>query len=87
MRNANHAFKKKKIKSECVYPFEDMYNWEKFYETTIPPKQTFNSKLNEEGITDKYYAHVKKVWKVFKIKNYGEYHDLYAQSNTLYFIQ
>ena len=81
------CIQRKKIKSECVYPFEDMYNWENFYETTIPPKQTFNSKLNEEGITDKYYAHVKKVWKVFKIKNCGEYHELYAQSDTLYFIQ
>ena len=25
----------------------------------------------------------KKVWKVFEIKNHGEYHDLYAQSDTL----
>ena len=29
------------------------------------------------------YAHAQKVWKVFKIKNLGEYHDLYVQSDTL----
>ena len=26
---------------------------------------------------------LKKVWKVFKIKNLGEYHDLYVQNDTL----
>ena len=36
-----------------------------------------------EHITDVYYAHVKRVFKDFEIKNLGEYHDLYVQSNTL----
>ena len=45
----------------------------------IPPKEAFYSELNEEGIIDVDYAHVQKVWKVFKIKNCGEYHDLYVQ--------
>ena len=34
-------------------------------------------------ITDADYAHVKRVCKEFEIKNLGEYHDLYVQSNTL----
>ena len=34
-------------------------------------------------ITDADYAHVKRVCKDFEIKNLGEYHDLYVQSNTL----
>ena len=36
-----------------------------------------------EDITDKDYEHAQKVWKVFGIKNLGEYHDLYVQSDTL----
>ena len=52
-----------------VYPYEDMNNWEKFNETTLPPKEAFYSKLNEEDITDKGYAHAQKVWEVFEIKN------------------
>ena len=40
------------------------------------------SKLNLENITDKDYEHVKKVWKAFKIKNLGEYHDLYVRYDT-----
>ena len=46
-------------------------------------KTLFYSKLNEEGISSIDYAHGQKVWKEFKIKNLGEYHDLYVQSNTL----
>ena len=57
--------------------------WEKFDETTIPPKGIFHSKINEEVTSDVDYPHVKKVWEVFKVKNRGEYHDLYAQSDTL----
>ena len=60
-----------------------MDNWEKFDETTIPPKEAFYSKLNLEGISNADYEHAQKVWKVFEIKNHGEYHDLYAQSDTL----
>ena len=48
-----------------VYPYEDMDSWEKLDETTIPPKETFYSKLNLEDTTDKDYEQTQKVWKVF----------------------
>ena len=35
-----------------------------------------------EDITDTDYAHAKRIYKDFEIKNLGEYHDLYVQSNT-----
>ena len=66
-----------------VYPYEYMDSWERFDETSLPDKEAFYSKLNLENITDKDYEHVQKVWEVFEIKNVGEYHDLYVQSNTL----
>ena len=66
-----------------VYPYEDIHYWEKFDETTIPPEESFYSELNLENITDKDYAHAQKVWEIFGMKNLGEYHDLYAQSDTL----
>ena len=66
-----------------VYPYEDMDNWEKFDETTLPPKEAFYSNLNLEDISDEDYAHAQKVWDVFEINNRGEYHDLYVQSDTL----
>ena len=66
-----------------VYPYEHMDSWEIFNETSVPNKESFYSELNKEDITDEEYAHAQKVWEVFKIKNLGEYHDLYAQSDTL----
>ena len=68
-----------------VYPYEYMDSWEKFDENTIPTKEAFYSKLNLENITNKYCEHIKKVWDVFKIKNLGEYHDLYVKLIHYYF--
>ena len=36
-----------------------------------------------KDITDACYAHTKRVCKNFEIKNLGEYHDLYVQSDAL----
>ena len=36
-----------------------------------------------EDITDADYTLAKRVCKDFEIKNWGEYHDLYVQSDTL----
>ena len=39
--------------------------------------------MNLENISDDDYTHGHKVWDVFEIKNLGEYHDLYVQSDIL----
>ena len=39
------------------------------------------SHLNMEDITDADYTHTKRVCRNFEIKNLGEYHDIYIQSN------
>ena len=66
-----------------LYPYQYMDKWEKFKEESLPDKECFYSKLNNEHITDEDYAHAQKVWNTFNIKNLGEYHDLYVQSDTL----
>ena len=60
-----------------------MDSWEKFNETVLPPKKDFYSNLNLGDISGEDYKHAQKVWDVFEIKNLGEYHDLYVQSDTL----
>ena len=70
---------------EGVYPYEYMDSQEKFNEESLPDKESFYSELNKKGITDEDYVHAQKVWKVFKIKNLGEYHNLYVQSDTSLF--
>ena len=67
-----------------IYPYEYIDSWERFYENRIQPKEAFYSELSLENITDKDYEHVKKVWKEFEIKDLGEYHDLYVQSDTFF---
>ena len=64
-----------------VYPYEYMDSWERFNETSLPPKESFYSELNLEDISDKDYLHAQKVWDVFEIRNLGEYHDLYVQTD------
>ena len=66
-----------------VYPYKYMDSWEKFDKNILLPKEAFNCNLNLEDISDEDYTHAQKVWDVFEIKNLGEYHDLYVQSDTL----
>ena len=58
-----------------------MDNWERFDETSLPDKKSFYSSLNMENIEDIDYGHGNNVFKKFKLKNLGEYHDLYVQSD------
>ena len=68
---------------KVVYPYEYIDNCEKFSENSLTEKDNFYSHLNMEDITDADYMHTKRVCKDFEIKNLGEYHDLYIQSDTL----
>ena len=60
-----------------------MDDWQKFNETSLPDKGVFYSHLSIEDITDAGYKPAERVCKDFKVSNLVEYHDLYAQSNTL----
>ena len=67
-----------------VYPYEYADTWEKFSEISLPSKEDFYSNLNMEDISDIDYRHANNVFKIFKLENLGNYHDLYVQSNTLF---
>ena len=66
-----------------IYPYEYMNSSEKLKETQLPPKEAFYSRVNDEGIGDENYAHAKKLWKTFEIKNLEDYHNLYNQVDVL----
>ena len=66
-----------------VYPYEYIDTCERFNETLLPDKEAFHSNLNMEAITDVDYRHAKRVLKNLSNKNLGDFHDLYAQSDTL----
>ena len=66
-----------------IYPYEHMDDWDKFAETTLPPKGSFYSKLNMSGVSDQDYEHTCRVWSDFGIRNLGEYHDLYLKTDVI----
>ena len=65
-----------------IYPYEYMDSFEKFSETSLPKKEDFYSKLNDEHITEDEYAHAKTVWETFECKTLGDYHDLYVKTDV-----
>ena len=66
-----------------VYPYEYLSSWDKFEETQVPPKRSFYSNLNMTAISEDDYQHTQKVWKEFRIRNLGEYHDLYIWTDVI----
>ena len=66
-----------------VYPYEYMDSFERFNETSLPPKEAFYSKLKDEHISDGDYEHAKKVLEAYECKTLGDYHDLYLATDTL----
>ena len=66
-----------------VYPYEYIDSWGRLDETSLPDKKAFYSELYLEDITNKDHIHAQSVFEKFNIRNLGEYHDLYVQSDTL----
>ena len=65
-----------------VYPYEYMDNWDKF-KGELPSIDKFSSKLNMSGISKEDYQHAKNIWDKFKLKNMGDYHDLYLEKDVI----
>jgi hypothetical protein len=66
-----------------VYPYSYMDSWERFEETELPPLECFYSHLTSSGISNEDYQYAQKIWDEFEIKNMGEYHDLYLETDAL----
>ena len=60
-----------------------MDSWDKFEETSLPSIEKFYSNLNMSGVTDEDYEHACRVWREFRIRNMGEYHDLYLRTDVV----
>ena len=60
-----------------------MDNWERYDENLLPDEKEFYSSLNMEDIMNADYSNVERVYKEFKRKILGEYHDFYFQRDIL----
>ncbi|XP_065639501.1 uncharacterized protein LOC136072267 [Hydra vulgaris] len=47
------------------------------------PKESFYSRLNDEGISDEDYLHAQTVWKEFNCETFRDYHNLYNVVDVL----
>lgn len=59
-----------------------MDSFQRFNETQLPAQRAFYNDLNGETVSDQDYAHAEWVWDTFKIKNLGDYHDLYMETDV-----
>ena len=66
-----------------IYPYEYMSSWDKFKESQLPPIEAFYSSLNMSNVSEGDYEHAQRVWKKFRIRNLGEYHDLYLRTDVI----
>ena len=73
----------KLVKERGIYPYEYMNSFKNFKENKLPDKSKFFISLNNCGINEKEYQRAINAWKVFEIKNLGEYHDLYLKTDVL----
>ena len=71
------------MKKKGLYPYDYMDSFSKFNDTQLPRREDFYSLLTDEDISEDDYQHAKDVWNKFKLKNMGEYHDLYLKSDIL----
>ena len=66
-----------------IYPYEYMDSWDKFKETSLPSMERFYSNLKMSGVSDGDYKHACSIWREFRIRNMGEYHNLYLRTDVV----
>ena len=71
------------VKKKGIYPYNYFNSFKKFKESELPDIDKFFSSLKHCCVSEKEYQRACDVWKVFKIKNLGEYHDLYLKTDVL----
>ena len=71
------------LRRKGVYPYDYMDSFSRFRETSLPRREDFYSILNDSHISEEDYMHAQDVWRTFGIKNLGEYHNLYLQTDVL----
>ena len=71
------------VKCKGVYPYKWVDRFDKFNWSHLPSKECFFNSSKGKGISDEEYDRACKVWNVFGMKTFGEYHDLYLKCDVL----
>ena len=65
-----------------IYPYIYMDSYERFDKDKLPEKEAFFSDLSKEHISQEDFEFLHKLWKEFGLKNLGELHDLYMETDV-----
>ena len=71
------------VKKKGVYPYDYINSFKRFKQVCLPDIDCLFSSLKDFYISEKECRRACDVWKVFEIKNLGEYHDLYLKTDVL----
>ena len=71
------------LSSKGVYFYDYASSYSVFSETTLPPKEAFYSKLNEEHISDKDYERAQEVFLKTECKTLLDYMKLYVKTDAV----
>jgi len=72
------------LKQKGQYPYRYATSIAKLENTkALPPPEEFFNELSLEGISEKDYAHAKKVWDHFKCENMIDYTKLYVDTDVI----
>ena len=69
-------------KQRC-YPYEYIDNYNKLYETKVPPKTEFYSSLSNSSCNNEDYQRAITVWNTFNCNTILDYHNLYLLADVL----
>ena len=69
------------MRKKGIYPYDNVDSFEKFGDSQLPGREDCYSLLTDEDISVSDYQHAEEVWNTFRLKNMGEYHDLYLKSD------
>jgi hypothetical protein len=72
----------KMLTRKGVYPYSYMDSFERFEETELPPKEAYFNVLTNQHISDDDYNFAQSQWNKFQLKNLGELHDLYVETDV-----
>ena len=65
-----------------VYPYDYMDSFERFDETSLPPREAFYNTITESDISEEDYEYALKVWNVFKCETLRDFHTLYMKCDV-----
>ena len=65
-----------------VYAYDYMDSFERFNETSLPPREAFYNTLTESDISEEDYEYALKIWKAFECETIHDFHTLYMKCDV-----